>query len=487
MRPNMTRLLAIGALVVAGGTARAQPLPIAGCALAKIKCEVTYLKGRLVCEGKAAKGGLPVDPICTGKVGSKFSGAPTSCMERAEAKFPGGCNATGDAGTEKGKLDAFIASLKAARYVSPAPTGANACVAGQYKCVTTLYSGLLGCDGKGIKTGRPVESACVAKVLGKFANAFGKGCMDKLDAKACTTSGTTGSAPAVLASTLTAIAETGCDQAPSGHTIAQTSQASALSCGYTSGSVDTDLACGDLYIGGGGSTVLPGATPPGSSTIFNVGGALDLLCARTAVETGSNRNCTDVGCFFGAPLPIVDGGASSCVDIVFQQRGGGQVLLATGDVIASLPLQSIVTATGNPGQPCPLCVSGACSADAANPGAPCTADATSLQSHDCIAAGPVLPPFTMTLAPITTGAASKFDASGLLCPSQAHAGALGDPSVVGIFTSGTPVGDLTAGPPTNGVLGSVFCIPATGNALIDGSADLPGPGAITLPISVDLI
>jgi len=27
----------------------------------------------------------------------------------------------------------------------------------------------------------------------------------------------------------------------------------------------------------------------------------------------------------------------------------------------------------------------------------------------------------------------------------------------------------------------VFCIPKVGNFLIDGAADLPGPGAITLP------
>jgi hypothetical protein len=36
-------------------------------------------------------------------------------------------------------------------------------------------------------------------------------------------------------------------------------------------------------------------------------------------------------------------------------------------------------------------------------------------------------------------------------------------------------------------LGSVFCIPATGNLLIDGAADLPGPGAVTLPVLIDLL
>jgi hypothetical protein len=27
----------------------------------------------------------------------------------------------------------------------------------------------------------------------------------------------------------------------------------------------------------------------------------------------------------------------------------------------------------------------------------------------------------------------------------------------------------------------VFCIAGTGNGLVDGSADLPGPGAVSLP------
>jgi hypothetical protein len=30
-------------------------------------------------------------------------------------------------------------------------------------------------------------------------------------------------------------------------------------------------------------------------------------------------------------------------------------------------------------------------------------------------------------------------------------------------------------------LASTFCIPATGNGAVDGTADLPGPGAVSLP------
>jgi hypothetical protein len=496
MNAKVKALLVFGAFaVIAAGTAQAQILPIAGCAQAKIKCEINYLKGQLGCEGKAAKGGIAVDPLCTGKVNGKFTTAGTGCMEKAEAKFPAGptpCEAYGDAGTQKGKLDTFIANLKSTLYVNPAPTAANACVAGQYKCVANLQKGLLGCDNKGIKGGVPVDSTCVAKVLSKFTNTLAKGCMDKLEAagKACTLSGTTGSAPGVLASTLTSIAETGCDQAPTGQTVKQTNQVGAGNCGTTDGSVNPNLLCSDLYIGGGASTTPAGATPPGSNTQFNVGGANDRLCARTAAQTGSSRNCTDVGCFFGSPLPIVNGPLSTCVDNTFLQRGGGQLIPTTGDAIANLPLQSTVTVTGNATRPCPLCslpTGGTCSADAVNAGASCSQDATTGQSHDCIAAGPVLSPFAVTLAPITTGSATKTNASGLFCPSQANAGAFGDGTVKTITTTGSAPGNLTTGPALAGTLGSVFCIPATGNVLIDGAADLPGPGAVTLPVLVDLL
>ena len=46
--------------------------------------------------------------------------------------------------------------------------------------------------------------------------------------------------------------------------------------------------------------------------------------------------------------------------------------------------------------------------------------------------------------------------------------------------SGMPAGNLSDGLPHNSNLASVFCIPATGNAAVDGVADLPGPGAIGL-------
>src|SRR5262249_12278992 len=38
-----------------------------------------------------------------------------------------------------------------------------------------------------------------------------------------------------------------------------------------------------------------------------------------------------------------------------------------------------------------------------------------------------------------------------------------------------------AGVPATATLASVFCIASTGNGIVDGAADLPGPGAVSLP------
>src|SRR5262249_10807096 len=49
-----------------------------------------------------------------------------------------------------------------------------------------------------------------------------------------------------------------------------------------------------------------------------------------------------------------------------------------------------------------------------------------------------------------------------------------------ITETGTPSGDLTSGTPKKGIVVSIFCIPPTGNAVIDTAAALPGPGAVAL-------
>jgi hypothetical protein len=48
-------------------------------------------------------------------------------------------------------------------------------------------------------------------------------------------------------------------------------------------------------------------------------------------------------------------------------------------------------------------------------------------------------------------------------------------------------GFMTSDPPKASTLVSVFCIPPTFNPAIDASADLPGPGAVSLPGEVSLL
>jgi len=153
-----------------------------------------------------------------------------------------------------------------------------------------------------------------------------------------------------------------------------------------------------------------------------------------------------------------------------------------GDIL----LGSTVAVTANAAEPCPKCIAGACDSAAANAGAGCTPGSTTNESHDCLPAGPSLPQFAVSLAGITTGTSSLTSGSGLFCPSQTNAGAFGDPAVTNITETGSPAGNITtaAGAAT---LASVYCIPATGNVLIDGAADLPGPGAVSLQISADVL
>jgi hypothetical protein len=69
---------------------------------------------------------------------------------------------------------------------------------------------------------------------------------------------------------------------------------------------------------------------------------------------------------------------------------------------------------------------------------------------------------------------------------QRNAGAFGNGQASVITQVGATPGSLEDFAPHAGTLVSVFCIPPTFNTLIDGVADLPGPGAVSLPSEFDL-
>jgi hypothetical protein len=297
----------------------------------------------------------------------------------------------------------------------------------------------------------------------------------------------------------------------------------AAKSGGSGGVVRKSLSCGGLNIGGGASTVAEGPTPDNAETQLSVsGGPVYTVSGRTAAQSGSIENCSDTGCNFGPYLPIASAGTSTCVRNTFSAPASGTLDSTTGDFTGSFPLTSTVYLTANGTFPCPLCLggtpgvagSGTCDATwssgvgpSPDAGNPCKPVNSTGDSNDCNPpAGSVLPSFPVDLTPITTGTASKSDAGGIFCPMQATSGAFGCTGTAGAANAicpggnaaplidyieevGTPAGPVTS-TPTAATLASTFCIPSVGGSLgflINGAANLPGPGATSLPGTLVLL
>jgi hypothetical protein len=287
-----------------------------------------------------------------------------------------------------------------------------------------------------------------------------------------------------------------------------------------------DLGKGCLYFGGGNATAVPGGLLPStSSSILNITGSTTLgahtgtntSCTKGALATnhcGKNpgTSCTtpnvqstcpggdtclaDAQCFFGPPLSLpnpVLSGISACVINAVSTDASGTFNSTTGAGTVSLPLNTRVyvtaTAYDDPNTPtieaCPRCISGHCNGGQ-NSGGTCTPVGPGLTTLDCPPTNAQFQsPLTIPIA-LQTGTASTTVASGVFCASQTHAGAFGKTTARTIKEVGAPAGDITDGLPHAITYGSVFCVPKTGNALIDPSADLPGPGAISIAADVNL-
>jgi hypothetical protein len=93
---------------------------------------------------------------------------------------------------------------------------------------------------------------------------------------------------------------------------------------------------------------------------------------------------------------------------------------------------------------------------------------------------------SINLSPLSTGTATMTNATGAFCPGQTNSsghlfGCFGSSACRTITENGVAAGPVTPGTPASATLASTFCIAATGNGLVDASADLPGPGAVSLP------
>jgi hypothetical protein len=382
----------------------------------------------------------------------------------------------------------------------------------------------------------------------------------------------------------------------------------------STGVVLKNLACSGLYTGGGQNSVpLPYAVPDMGNSLTNVtscnSGTGDLTLAnRTSAQTGSNRNCTSVGCLFGPPLPIPNSGSTAtsvCVVNIVATNASGTMNCNTGVSHLNLPLTSQLYLDGDlyanaPGiQVCPVCnhtctggtnTGGPCNTNAdcpsggtcggpnvchsgtGNPGDgnPCTpADSVvgTLSdfptSHDC----PPPPALSIGGLPIAfdlvTGTKSvtgqtisaqgnvfcgfcrdvnagmtgcfEGDSAANGCPDNSTCTAAGvpfncctgvgtgscnqapkactsaavctdgngtwpdcqqrDPGAFGpggggartITETGSPAGNMTDGAAHASTLASIFCIQPTFNPTVDTAGNLPGPGAVTLQGTAQLL
>ncbi|HXJ37091.1 MAG TPA: hypothetical protein VMS22_23945 [Candidatus Eisenbacteria bacterium] len=135
-----------------------------------------------------------------------------------------------------------------------------------------------------------------------------------------------------------------------------------------------NLTCGGLDIGGGASTVAEGPTPDGATSRFTTSCSGDTCTLGPTLADGPGFKCTNTGCVFGTPLPIPNGGTTTCVQNVFSAPASGTLDLSTGVSQVTIPLTSISVVTGNPTQPCPVCRIGSTAGApcVGSPGSPCT-------------------------------------------------------------------------------------------------------------------
>ncbi len=515
-------VLATAALLMSAGSVHAQTAT-AKCSAAKIKCANGKATALLKCHNKAEGKNLPVDPACISKAELKFSDPVTGkgCMEKAESKPP--CSTTGDAGAIEAKIDAFV--LDVVTELDPGyPTPVlNKCSAGKKKCVGNKVKALLGCYGKDVTKPDPVKfMACIQKGHAKFDGGADptKGCFAKLEAKgSCLTTGDT----AALESKVDAFAtdvngELAVAPPPTLLDFAVTAPGGA--CGAArdgSSAVVKVLSCGGLNLGAGGSIVPEGPTPDGSQSQFSLFGCGNTMCNIGPTSTvppvnTADFDCTDTGCNFGTPLPIpnpVIPTITTCVLNTWAGPASGTLDLTTGESSTNVPLNSDVYLTGNLAQPCPVCsvggspsVPGHGTCDRGpRAGMTCTSTSSTGVTRDCPTGGtdgthPCTPGggacidgshvgvILVDLSPLTTGTSTlASNGAGQFCPGQlaTHPGCFGQPTCRSISETGSPTGPVFTGVPGGGTLASVFCIAATGNGLVDASADLPGPGAVSLP------
>ena len=290
------------------------------------------------------------------------------------------------------------------------------------------------------------------------------------------------------------------------------------------GPASLNLKTGFLYLGSGDGSVPEGPTPDGGVNRFTInctGTACTLGPTSTA---GAGFECSDTGCKFGTPLPVVNSGLSTCVVNTFKEPVTGTLTNTTnGAVTLDVLLNSHTILTGDMAQPCPICritSPGTGAACAGTPAAPCngfcdrganrTLACTSRNSqgltNDCpppndvvgtqrcyggtgdnnvctsasTCGGGTCSQFVGDLEndlnPLTTGLAEKFAADGVFCPGQDGPGAFLTGSICD-NTSGANSGliCLTDGGCAGGQCATRLCLDGTNDGKeCSTAANCPG-------------
>jgi hypothetical protein len=290
-----------------------------------------------------------------------------------------------------------------------------------------------------------------------------------------------------------------------------------------SGQLDVDgtlaapLGLGCLYVGSA-AALLPGARiPDGSSSYLDVAGVNgsaitatasvgtgpatctlgagpDRICLNGAPGSNGAGACTtdaDCGavracdlrpnCYFGAPVPVQLGAASTCImNAIATDVCAQSDLLTRQTTITSASLAAHAYLTGDGASPCPRCVAGTCTSGQ-RAGLPCSGGVGSLQTT--IECPPDAARFAGTigvdLSGLSTGSSTLVaDANELFCPGQRIGGAFGV-AADRITEHGSP---LLGGPNLFSLtLAGTFCIPSSGSGLFNSVAGIPGPGAVAVP------
>ena len=244
--------------------------------------------------------------------------------------------------------------------------------------------------------------------------------------------------------------------------------------------------------------------------------------ARTSTAPAVNTptpDCTNTGCNFGTPLPIPNPTRrrplTTCVLNTLAAPATGTLDLSSGAVVDQRPAQLRHVPHRQPGAALPAVLrrparrparerAPATAARArhwpaprrARPGSRVTARRAAPTARIPARRAAARASTARTSARSTSisrrsppASASKTDADRLFCPGQSRQRV---PGIWPAASAAPPAARITrerrAGGPSSrraarraATLASVFCIAATGNGLVDASADLPGPGAVSLP------